>query len=310
MDAHGRVRDPATGKFVPKTADAAPAAPAATAAPAAPQPPAAPPDPVNDPIPEGAKPATRERIGQLVEMVKTKDTELATTRGDLELLTSHIQDAGATVEQFQEAMQLLKFINSPHQHEQLQALQYLQGAGATLAERLGVVPPGADPLAGNPDLIQAVQANPALRPLLEETARSRRLVAATQQHQQTSLQRSQQQQAQQREVQEGQNAVRAVEQGFEAVDPQYKAKIEILRSDATFVNALRGLPPKQWAAKFAEKYRSIKIAAPPPPKPPAALAAPAGHSPLRAKTPAGTAAKPPGSMLEAVKGALGEPRAH
>jgi len=166
----GRVRDPATGKFVPKVVDpaepasAAPAAPAVAPVAAAPAVPPKVVDAVNDPIPPNLKQETRERMTALVETVKAKDTELGATRADLDLLLTPINESGATVEQFREAMQLLKFINSPHQHEQQQALQYLQGAGSALAERLGVVPPGVDPLAGQQDLIEQVRANPAPRP--------------------------------------------------------------------------------------------------------------------------------------------------
>ncbi len=306
-DAQGRVRGP-DGKFVAKAADAPadpavtpPAAPVAAAAPATP-PKAA--DPVNDPIPPQLKAETRERMTALVETVKAKDAEVTAARQDFDLLMAPINEAGATFDQFQEAMQLLKYINSPHQHEQMQALQYLQGAGSALAERLGQVPPGADPLAGQADLLQAVQANQMPRAYAEEVAKARRLTAATTQHQQTSLQRSQQEQAKTREVQEGQAAVREVEQTLEATDPQYKVKIEVLRTDMAFVNSLRTVPPKQWAAKFAEKYRAIKVAVPPVAATPAA-AAPGAPSPLRAKQPAGTAARPPANMLEAVRGAVG-----
>lgn len=312
-DARGRLHDPVTKKFVSKDA----AKPLETPDPTkkaqepAVQPPSEPPKPadhLNDPVPKNAKPETAERITSLVGMVKERDekletatTELTTTKADLDLLLAPINDAGASLEQFNESMNLLKLINSPHQHEQMQALEYLQGAASTLAERLGQVPPGADPLAGFPDLQAQVQANPAMRKMAEEAARGRRFQASTQQFQQSQAQRTQQTQAQQRAVQEGQSAVREVEEGFKAIDPQYPAKVAALRADKAFMDSMRRMNPAQWASEFSKKYRTIKVAAAP------AAAAPAanGPAPLRSKNPAGGQAKPPSSALEAVRQAVG-----
>ncbi len=308
------------GKFVaaaaPKAGEPAAVAPAAApavaAAPVAPAVPAAPPkvpDPINDPIPANAKPETRERITTLVEAVKTRDTELAATRGDLELIMGPIDAAGATPEQFRESMQLLKNINSPHQHEQMQALEYLQGAAALLAERLGQVPAGVDPLSGHDDLIGRVNANTLSRKDAEEIAQLRRSQAATRQFQQQTQQRSQQAQEQTRAVQAGQAAVRDVEESFKAIDPHYERKVALLRADATFMGQLRAMPPTQWAAAFAQKYRSVQVAAAPAPAAaPAAAAAPGAPTPLRAKSPAGGTAKAPSTQLEAVTAAISRVR--
>lgn len=308
-DASGRLRDPVTKKFVskdPKPGEAPKPAEAAKPADPAPVDPPKPADHLNDPVPKNAKPETAERITSLVGMVKERDekletatAELTTTKADLDLLLAPIEGAGASLEQFNESMNLLKLINSPHQHEQMQALEYLQGAAAQLAEQLGQVPAGADPLAGFPDLQQQVQANPAMRKLAEEAARGRRAQAASQQFQQTQAQRTQQTQAQQRAVQEGQSAVREVEEGFKAVDPQYPAKVAVMRADKAFMDSMRKMNPAQWASEFSKKYRTVKVAAAPP--------APAanGPAPLRAKNPAGGQAKPPSSALEAVRQAVG-----
>src|SRR6478735_4230429 len=152
--ADGRVRGP-DGKFIaaaPKAGDPPqPAVPPAAAPPAAaapPVPPKPPADPVNDPIPPNAKPETRERIQTLVDTVKSTNAELGQVRSDFDNLMAPITESGASFEQFRESMTLLKNINSPHQHEQMQALQFLQTAVGELSARLGQVPPGTDPLAG------------------------------------------------------------------------------------------------------------------------------------------------------------------
>ncbi len=304
------------GKFVAKakgaekSADAPADKPAATAKPAEAPKPAEPPkaaDHVNDPIPDNVKASTRERITSLVDTVKatsaeleTARAELETTRGDFDLLAGHIRDAGASVEQFQESMNLLKMLNSPHQHEQMQALQYLQGATAALAERLGQAVPGTDPLDGFPDLKAQVNANPGMRKMAEEAAAARRLQAASTRHGQQVQARSQQEQQAQQARAAAQAALRELETTLESSDPQFKAKLEVLRKDAAFMNEMRAAPPATWTQRFAAKYRTVKVAAPAP----AAPAASNSPAPLRGKTPAGTAAKPPASPLDAVRGAL------
>ncbi len=307
MDPDGRVRGP-DGKFVaatPKPGEPAPVAPVAGAAPAAV--PAVPKvlDPVNDPVPPTAKPETRERITTLAGMVKERDTqletattELTTARNDFQALMAPINEANVTFDQFKGTMELLRNLNSPHQHEQAQALTLLQAMTSQLADRLGHVLPGADPLAGQADLLAAVQAGKMPREYAEEVAKARRLTAATAQYQQQDTVRQQ-------AIQAGQNAVREVEQGFAEIDPQYAAKIGIMAKDTAYVTQLRSMPPTQWAAAFSQKYRSIKVAAASAPAP-AAGAAPAvgAPQPLRGKQPAGTTGKPPATMLEAVQGAL------
>jgi hypothetical protein len=309
-DADGRIRGP-DGKFAaaaPKPGDP-PVTPPVAGAPAAavpPVPPKPPADPINDPIPPNAKPETRERIQTLVDRVKTTDTELGQVRGDFDALMAPIKDANVTFEQFTESMNVLKLVNSPHQHEQMQALQYFQGVTAALAERLGQVLPGTDPLTGHADLIQAVQTNKMPREYAEEVAKSRRFTQATQQHQRQTQQQSEQQRAQQGQIQAGQAAVREVELTLEATDPQFAAKIALMRADASFVNALRSVHPSQWATKFSAQYRTIKVpAAAPIPQVPNNNS----PSPLRLKTPAGNNAKPPTTMLDAVRGGLADLRA-
>jgi hypothetical protein len=306
LDADGRMRGP-DGKFVaatpkPEGEGLKEGAPPAAAKPAAAAPPAASKvvDPVNDPIPPTLKQETRERITTLVETVKAKDTEIAAVRDDFEMVMSPIRDSGASVEQFRESMNLVRLINSPNTADQQQALQYLQGAGAALAARLGVIPPGADPLQGYEDLQLEVQKNPGVRKWAEEAAAGRRLREATQRQSQEQQQRSEQTASQQRAAQAGQAAVRAVESALEAGDPQYKAKVAVLRADTAFIAGLKAMPPTQWAAAFAEKYRTIKVASPAAPAP----ATPSAPAPLRAKQPAGQAGKVPSTSLEAVSAAI------
>ncbi len=321
LDADGRMRGP-DGKFVAATPKPGEATPPSAAAPAA-APPATPPaaaapavppkaaDPVNDPVPPNAKPETRERITTLAGMVKERDTKLETVtaeaaavREDLEALMAPITESGASIEQFRESMNLVKLLNSPHQHEQMQALQYLQGAAATLAERLGQVVPGTDPLEGFPDLQAQVRANPALRPMAEQAAQGIRFQRATQQHHRTTQQQTEQQRLHQQAAQQGQAAVREVEATLQATDPQYLAKIAVLRADTAFTNQLRSLPPTQWAQKFAEKYRTVKVAVSPTPTPTPSPTPSPSPAPLRAKTPAGAQGRPPANSLEAVRAAV------
>lgn len=292
--APARVPD---GKFVAK--DKKDAAPEEPKEPVAAEP-AAEPDPLNDPLPEGKKERS-ERFQTLVGMVKEKDAVIEQVNGDLDLIMAPIREASATPEQFRESMNLVKLINSPNQQDQMRALQMLQSTTAALAQRLGQPVPGTDPLDGFPDLLNELNAGKITEARAVELANARRQTAASQNFQRQAQQRTQQEQQAAHAAQAGQAAVAAVEQTLKATDPQYAAKVAVMQTDIAFKNQLKAMHPTQWAAAFAEKYRTVKVAAPAAaPRP----AAPASPQPLRAKTPAGTAAKPPGSMLDAVKAGL------
>lgn len=322
VDAQGRVRRP-DGTFAPATAATPPAdgaAPVTPPAGAAATPPVTPPvvppkalDPVNDPPPPNAKPETRERITTLANMVKERDTTIQTTtaerdqaRTDFELLTTPLRNANASHEQFVEVCTLLGDINSPHPQDRMRALQYLQNEAAALAEQLGVVLPGVDPLQGHADLMQQVQANPALRATLEETARLRRLTAANVQHQQGDAQRREQQRLQTQATTQGRAALVEVEQAFkEANAPLYAAKVAKMNADPAFVAQMKAAHPAQWAPMFAKKFRETVVAAPAPtPAPVTPPVPPRTPAPLRGRQPAGSQARPPTTMLEAVRASL------
>lgn len=295
--AEGAPARGADGKFVAK--DKKDAAPEEPKEPVAAEP-AAEPDPLNDPLPEGKKERS-ERFQTLVGMVKEKDAVIEQVNGDMEMLMTPIREASATPEQFRESMNLVKLINSPNQQDQMRALQMLQSTTTALAQRLGQPVPGTDPLDGFPDLLNELNAGKITEARAVELANARRQTAASQNFQRQAQQRTQQEQQAAQAAQAGQAAVAAVEQTLKATDPQYAAKVEMMRRDPAFVAQLKAMHPTQWAAAFAEKYRTVKVAAPAAaPRP----AAPASPQPLRAKTPAGTAGKPPGSMLDAVKAGL------
>src|SRR5690606_683024 len=137
----------------------------------------------------------------------------------------------------------------------------LQSTAAALAQRLGHVPPGADPLEGQQDLLAAVQAGQMPRQYAEEVARARLQTTAQarwQREQQARQQAAQQQTAAQAAaLQQGREAVAGVEAALKVSDPHYAAKVAMLKSDQAFIATMQALPPSQWAATFAAKYAAL-----------------------------------------------------
>jgi hypothetical protein len=280
------------GKFVPKDGDAAKEG---KPAPAGLPPPDA--DVVEAPVPDGLKRSTREYVERVRGAAKEARVERDRIKEDFEVLIEPIRESGATPEQFKTAMQLLRLLNSPDPLEQTQALQQLQGAAAALAQRLGHVPPGADPLDGQKDLLDAVNAGQMPRQYAEEVAKARLREAALArwQKEQQARQQAQQHQtaAQAAAIQQGRDAVAGVEAALKASDPHYASKVAMLKSDQAFMAMMKALPPSQWAATFAAKYAALQL--------PAAARPAASPQPLRAKTPAGSVAKEPSSVGEAIR---------
>lgn len=325
----GRARD-ATGKFVAKKGDkkddkaADPAAAAkkpndkaADPAAAAKKPDdkaagAKKPDPINDPIPQELKTATKERIQTLVQTAKTLTTERDAVKGDLDLLLAPITAAGATVEQFQEQMNLLGMINSGDPTQITKAHERFQAIADALATHLGLTPAGMDPLEGHADLIDRVNKRVLTRKDAEEIAASRRAAAAAASRtSRTEAIRTQTEQ-QQAQIASGRAAVVAIETQLKRLDPDYAAKDAIMRADKGFLQKLRTTPPGEWSKLYLDQYSAIQLPATSAAGSATTTAAAPGAArrladgPLRTKTPAGGGATvtTPKSALEALNGAL------
>ena len=319
VGADGRPRD-ASGRFASKkpedkTSDGKDPAAAAAKKPDEGKPaPAAPageqkkPDPINDPLPQGLKQATQERMQSLISIAKEKTTQAEQLTGDMQAVMAPIQASGMDAEQFTETMELMRLVNSRDPAENTRAFQMLQAAADQIADRLGIPRTGVDPLTGFDDLIEQVRTGKSTREVAEQAAQHRRAVAAAAQRTTQQQQVQQQTEAQRQAMLDGQDAIRAVEASLKVNDPAFPLKVGLLQKDTAFVAQLRAAPPHRWAAMYAAKYAELKLPTPAPASAPAGGSAPGARptgTPMRGKTPAGGSAATPKSALEAMNAALG-----
>jgi hypothetical protein len=290
-EARGAERDPLTGKFVKKGEEKPEGEKPLKAEPKKA-------DPVNDPIPKDLKKDTQERIRTLIDTAKTVTAERDEIKQNFDYMVNGIQATGATPAQYGETLSWLALFNSRDPEQQGKALELIESVADRLATLLGRERKVGDPLAAHADLKAAVTAGQLTAQYAQEIARVRNgqqfRTELT-----TNATREQQAQAQaQQEETQGRAALTELEKTLIASDPDYARKKSIL------VPALKPLmasiPWSQRKDKFLEAYRNLKLptAAPKPKGIPA-------NQPLRAgKQPAGGQTKAPGSMLEAISGAL------
>jgi hypothetical protein len=176
--AAGRVRDPATGKFLPKAADkpAEAAKPAAKPAEKPADKPVVEPkkaDPVNDPIPKDLKPQTQERIRALISTTKEATAESARIKQDFDYMVEGVKATGASPEQYGETLSWLALFNSSDPAQQEKALELVESVAERLATFLGKDRAVGDPLSAHADLKEAVAKGQVTPQYAKEIARTR-----------------------------------------------------------------------------------------------------------------------------------------
>lgn len=274
------------GKAAPAAgADGKPAA-AAAAAPKGP-------DPVNDPIPEEVKGKTRERMTALIDTAKSLTTERDTFRGERDEILGYIAETRATPEQYTQALGYLKAVNSGDPAQIREAIKTVQAELNALSSILGEPVAGVDLLANHQDLKALVENGDLSQQHAEELAAGRN----QRQHRDQGAQQLTEQQRVQNDINQGKVALNTLETQFKAADPHYAAKRAVLIPMLQPIFAQ--LPPSKWGEAFKTAYE--KMPAPVPAAAPvvAAPAKPAGQ-PLRARQPAGPAAKVPTTTMDAI----------
>jgi hypothetical protein len=213
-------------------------------------------------------------------------------------LVGMIQSTGATPEQYTQALEYLRAVNSRDPALIGKAVDTLQAELKALAGITGKVLPGVDLLAEHEDLRTAIEDGSISREHAQEIAAARALRAQQSQAMEINGQQQQRVQA----INGARQQLNELEAQIKAVDPQWLQKKGILMGQ--FRPLLAQLPPSAWAATFVEMYRNLHI--------PAAVAAvPTARSngngagqPLRAHQPAGNSHKEPTSMLEALNAGI------
>ncbi len=298
----GYARDPATGKFVKKPeTDGTNTTATGTNTTAAAQPRVK--DPINDPIPQGLKRETQERIQSLIGMAKQATEREQTLRREYDTIVQGVMSTGATPEQYGEVLQFLGLVNSQDPAKQRAALEQIENLADSFATLLGVERRSADPLAAHQDLQAALKAGQISKEFAMETARLRNRQSMT-----GNINQQQQQQIQQRQQFEQVQA--QARQGLDQLWEQLKNQPGAAAKRAALVPILqpifKTLHPSQWVNAFHQAWQNHRVEAPAP-----AAAAPRvpKNQPMRAgkgTMGGGSTVRQTGSALDAVNAALGE----
>jgi hypothetical protein len=309
LDEHGRVRDPATGKFKKpeekpageveaKKPGEKPATDVKTGEPKKP-------DALNDPIPKDLKKDTQDRIRTLIDTNKETAAQRDKVAQDFDYMIEGIKATGTTPEQYGELLQFMAAFNSKDPATQEKALEMIENVADRLATLLGKERTPSDILANHKDLQEAVAKGQVTPQYAKEIARTRNGQAFRTEIETSQNQRQTQEQAQQQELAGGRQSLNELEQSLKATDPQYDAKraalVPILQP------LFKTIPPSQWRTHFEQAYKNLRM--------PAAAAParkPIGRQPMRAGGSAQASGKGgdlktgAGSMLDAVNEALSE----
>lgn len=318
-DTSGRERDPVTGKFVAKkkddkeTPEGDGAALGPDGKPVAKQP-ATGKDPVNDPIPQGLKKETQERMVALVNTAKTLTAERDQFRNQYTELMGFIEESRATPEQYGQALDYLRMVNSGDPAQIEKCIQFMQGELAALSKLVGKPVAGVDVLAEHADLAQKVRDGALSREDAEELAALRNNRTLRTVHAQHTQEQNAAAQRAQQERQQCMADLNSLESELMAGDLQYQAKrpgiIAALqaKNPQTGKSLIESTHPTQWTALFLKHYALAKA---PAPRPQPKVNGQGGsnlprNQPLRAKQPAGGQAAAPKSMLDALNAGMAD----
>lgn len=263
------------------------------------------PDAVNDPIPNGLKKETQERMRTLITTTKEVTADRDKIKQDLEFIVQGVEKTGATPQQYGEALTFLSLFNSGDVTQQAKALDILESAADRLATQLGKERTVSDPLKTHADLQEAVTKGQITREYAKQlaTARNANTFRTEVQTHHNAQQTAQQQHEQALET--ARSELNSLEQTLRGIDKQYDAKREIIVPILKPIFA--SLPPSQWKQAFENAYKNAKVQAPAA-KPVVGSRVPA-NQPLRAgKNPAGSKVKVPTTGLEAMDAALASMR--
>lgn len=274
------------------------------------------PDPINDPLPKGTLQSTNERFQHVVGKLKEVTTERDTFKTQYENVTQKhnelidtITGTGLDGDTFSSMLTYAQNFNSRDPVKLEQAYSFALQEVTTLAKLLGKPAPGENPLAGFPDLVEAVEKKTMTPEGAIEVASSRRATAARAQ-----LQQGQQATEQQRAQAQAQNdaakaALTALGNELATKDgvEVYKAKVAALMASVDpqtqqpyIKTALSQTPPALRANVFRTMYNAVVL-----PKKAAPAAAKPGQQPLRGnKQPSGNGQAAPKSLLDAVSAGI------
>lgn len=185
-----------------------------------------------------------------------------------------IQATGAPPAEFSQALNVLADMNSGDPVRQARGFDELTNVLKFWAPILGKTVDGVDPLAGHPELAEAVDNGEITMANATELARVRTVERLlNERREQQTRQQSEQVTGEQVETQ-ARTDLTALGKQLEAQDPHYAAKFPALK--AALVSIMENAPPERWVSAAVSAYRNLPT--------PAAAPAPA-HRPLRPASP-------------------------
>lgn len=238
-------------------------------------------------------------------MTKEQTARADKAETQLSTIVSRVRETNSTPEQYSQALDYLKLVNSGNRDDLLRALEFMEGERVALARMAGVALPGVSMLSEYPDIVADVQAGKITAARGEELAAAR----AANEHRQASGNYQQQVQAQRNQhtqaVQTAQAQLNAEEAHLKGSDPLYATKRPIILKIMQPLIRSGAIPPNQWLPEFRRIYADLPApvasAAGNTARPGAAPAGGAGNQPLRANQPAGGAVPAPKTMAEAIE---------
>jgi hypothetical protein len=255
------------------------------------------PDPINDPIPQGLKKETSDRMRALIKTTRDLTAEKEAINTEFSTIINGIQSTGASPEQYGELLSWVSLFNSPNVESKKQAYQLVEDVANRMALQLGIERNVGDPYAKHPDIREALAKNQITPQYAKELVRTREQNAfRTQIDSQGQQQRQTQQQAE-AELNQARASLNTIDAQLRQQDTLYDKKraqlVPILKP------IFKSLRPSQWPAAYQEAYRNVRLQR----SNLNGRAAPKGQ-PMRAKSPAGSSAKQASSPLEAMNAAL------
>lgn len=254
-------------------------------------------------LPKDAKEETRERFNSMKAKYDQLHEKALSAEAQASKWVETVQSTGANPEQFGMALSYLKDVNSGTRDGLERAYATMTEELKVIAQALGKPVPGVhDPLTlpENKDLQDRVEAGDMPTEAALEVAEAR----AARRFDHANSQRHDQQATQQEQAEAATQEIREFGAQMRASDPLYAQKMAVL--GPAVKRLVTRLPPSEWATEVKALYSEVNVRAAP--EAPAASAAPRQPAPIRptaAPSGAGTVAKEPGSVTEAVNMALG-----
>lgn len=264
-------------------------------------------DPVNDPIPEGLKPETNQRIRSLIDMTKAATAERDTIRTDFDAIVNGIKASGSTPEQYGEAISWLSLFNDPNPESQRKAYELVEQVADRMATMMGIDRKIGDPLEQHADLKTLVANKQMTAEVAREVARMRNGQKFSGDVQNSVREKEQAAARAAAEDSQARAGLNAFAKEMEASDPLWDRKRKALVP--TLKETFKHIPKSKWVETFKAAYQTVRI------KPqgtnPALRqnggggAGAGGNQPLRGgKNPAGGRGQEPATMMDALNGAL------